>query len=161
MGRHATARPWLEEAIGLAEETGSVSLLPNLWTSLGEVLVLDGEVGTAVPLCRKALLVSRRADPRAVASAVTTLAQCAAALGDHRRAAQLTGAHDVLDTAVLARAPRLGYQWSPWALQLWDEHRARLLEALGAQELERCLELGRRLSVEEACDLALGRTSPK
>jgi len=161
MGRVVEARPWIEETIASAEEIGFRSVLPNQWAALGMALLLDGELEKAVPLCRKALLAARRADPRSVVSAIENLALCAAALGDQRRAAQLTGAFEVLDAELVASAPALGWRSVPWQLRMREDHRARLGEALGGTELERCLEAGRRMRIEEACDLALGKTGPK
>jgi tetratricopeptide (TPR) repeat protein len=161
MGQLVEARPWFEETIALAEEIGFRSVLPSHWAGLGMALLLDGEPEKAVPLCRKALLAARRADPRSVVSAIGNLALCAAALGDQRRAAQLTGAFEVLDAELVASAPALGWRSEPWELRMREDHRARLGEALGGTELERCLEAGRRMRIEEACDLALGKTGPK
>ena len=161
MGRLVEARPWIEETVALAEELGFRSVLANHWAGLGMALLLDGEPEKAIPLCRKALLAARRDRPRTVVSAIENLALCTAALGDHRRSAQLTGAYEVLDAELVASAPPLSYRRVAWELRMWDEHRVRLREALGGTELERCLEAGRRMRIEEACDLALGKTGPK
>ena len=161
MGRLVEARPLIEETIGLAEEVGFTRALPNHWAGLGMALLLDGEPEKAVPLCRRALLAARRADPRTVVSAIENLALCAAALGDQRRAAQLTGAFEVLNAELVANAPALGWRLVPWELRMLEDHQVRLREALGDTELERCLEAGKRMSIEEACDLALGKTVPK
>ncbi|HTW10142.1 MAG TPA: hypothetical protein VME46_21750, partial [Acidimicrobiales bacterium] len=154
------ARVFIEESTALLEEIGFSRLLPSNWGALGEALLLDGEVEQAVPLCRRSLLAARRCDPRNVVGAIESLAACFAVLGDHRRAAQLSGAHQSLEAALVATAPPLAYQTPPWALGIQDERRARLRQALGDEEFQRCLEKGRRMTLEAACDLALGWTTP-
>jgi len=153
-------RTLIEEAIVLLEEIGFSRVLTHSWALLGNILLRDGEMEKAVPLCRKALLAGRRCDPRAVAVAVSSLASCFAAAGDRRRAAQLSGAYESLNAHLAASAPPLGHRSLQWQLDIWDNHLARLRDALGEVELQRCLDKGRRMSLEAACDLALGRTDP-
>jgi len=159
-GYPAGARAMTEEMIALAEEVGYRWWLPILWEVLGEVLLLEGDADNAVPFLRRALVDGRRGDPRAVLGALQGLARCTAAVGDHARAAQLTGASDALDAAAAAHGPVLMHRHPSWALAMWEEHRERLRTVLGEEELERGLDLGGRMRLEQACDLALGRTMP-
>ena len=84
------------------------------------------------------------------------LACCATGAGDYCRAAQLTGAHDVIDATVSDASP--DYYWTPLAQRMRDDNRARLRLALGEGEFDRAHYAGRTLSLDQAADLALGRT---
>lgn len=160
-GQLAVARGYSEEAIAAAEEAESTWLLPQYWRLLGYVVYLEGKPQNAAVLYRKALTACRHHDPRLVGALIFHLALCAASMGDYRRAAQLTGAHDVLDAALVAAAPAKAYEQDPSDQKLRDDNRARLRKALGAEESERAYTLGKSLRLEQACDLALGKTNPK
>ena len=80
---------------------------------------------------------------------------------DYWRAAQLTGAYDVLDAALVAAAPAKAYQLDPSERKLRDNNQARLRKTLGEEQFERAYTTGTSLSLERACDLALGKTNPK
>jgi tetratricopeptide (TPR) repeat protein len=160
-GQLAAARGYSEEAIAAAEEAESTWLLPQYWRLLGYVVYLEGKPQNAAVLYRKALTACRHHDPRLVGALIFHLALCAASMGDYRRAAQLTGAHDALDAALVAAAPAKAYEQDPSDQKLRDDNRARLRKALGAEESERAYTLGKSLRLEQACDLALGKTNPK
>ena len=160
-GQLAAARGYCEEAIAAAEEAEFTWLLPQYWHLLGYVMFLEGEPEDAAPLYRKALIACRRHDPRLVGALIFHLALCATSTGDYRRAAQITGAHDLLDAALLAGAPAMAYELDPSDQKRRDHNRARLREALGEEEFERAYAIGRGLSLEQSCDLALGKTNPK
>lgn len=160
-GQLATARGYCEEAIAAAEETGSTWLLPQYWRLLGYVLFLEGEPDGAALLHRKALIACRHHDPRLVGALIFHLALCATSTGDYQRAAQLAGAHDALDAALAAAAPAKAYQQDPSSQKLREDNRAQLLKAMGAERFERAYVTGNSLILEQACDLALGKTSPE
>jgi predicted ATPase len=153
------ARAHFEEAMVTAEETGSSRYLTTLWQGLGFVLLLQGELEEAALLCRKSLIACRRLARRGAdaAFALLLLSCCATGAEDYRRAAQLTGAHDVIEADILDLAPKRGYDWTPWEQEVRDDNRARLRQVLGDDGFERAYVLGRGLSFEEAVDLALGR----
>jgi predicted ATPase/class 3 adenylate cyclase len=160
-GQLEAARGYCEEAIAAAEETGSTWLLPQYWRLLGYVTFLEGEPGSAVQLYRKALIACRHHDPRLIGALIFHLALCATSTGDYQRAAQMVGAHDVLDAALAAAAPAKAYQQDPSNQKLRDNNRTQLLEAMGAERFERAYIAGKGLSLEQACELALGQASPK
>jgi len=115
----------------------------------------------ASALYRQALTACRHHDPRLVGALIFHLGVCATSAGDYRRAAQITGAHDILDAALLAAAPARAYERHPSDQKLQDDNRARLRQALGEEEFERACMIGRGLSLGQACDLALGKTNLK
>jgi predicted ATPase/class 3 adenylate cyclase len=160
-GQLAAARAYCEEAIAAAEQTESTWLLPQYWSLLGDVMFLEGQSEDAALLYRKALIACRHHDPRLVGALIFHLALCATSTGDYRRAAQITGAYDVLDAALVAAAPARAYGQHPSEQKLRDNNRARLRRALGEERFERAYTIGRGLSLEQSCDLALGKTSPK
>lgn len=159
-GQLAAARSYCEEAIATAEEIGSTWLVPQYWRLLGYVMFLEGEPDSAAVLYRKALIACRHHDPRLVAALLLHLALCAAGTGDYRRAAQITGAHDALDAALIAAAPSRAYQAELSSQKLRDRNRAQLLQAMGTEQFEQAHLTGKSLTLEQACDLALGKASP-
>jgi predicted ATPase/DNA-binding SARP family transcriptional activator len=157
-GQLEAARPRFEEALAIAEEIGASWYLNQLWIDLGVVLLGEGKFEEAARLCRKALVSSRRQGNRAnVVTEIFALACCATGTGDYRRAAQLTGAFDVLDADVAEVIPSRAQVWTPLEQRLRDDNLARLREVLGEREFGRAYDLGRGLSFDEAVDLALGR----
>ena len=53
------------------------------------------------------------------------------------------------------------YQLDPSERKLRDNNQARLRKTLGEEQFERAYTTGTSLSLERACDLALGKTNPK
>jgi len=153
------ARAHFEEAIAVAEEIPSSRYLPSMRLGLGLILFLQGELEEAELSSRKALIAYRRLGRPGVnaAFAIFLSACCATGTGDYRRAAQLTGAHDVIDADIMDVAPKGGFDWTTERQAVGDDVRARLREALGDDEFERAYTVGRGLSFEEAVDLALGK----
>jgi predicted ATPase/transcriptional regulator with XRE-family HTH domain len=160
-GQLAAARAYCEEAIAAAEQTKSTWLLPQYWRLLGDVMLGEEEPENAALLYRKALIACRHHDPRLAGALIFHLAVCATSTGDHQRAAQITGAHDVLDATLVAAAPERAYQQDPSSQKLRDDNRARLREALGEEEFGRAYTIGKGLNLEQSCDLALGKVSPE
>jgi tetratricopeptide (TPR) repeat protein len=157
------ARSHFEEAIAAAEEGGfSQALIGGLWNNLGLVLLYQEEFEEAALLSRKALIASRRRGRRTREGAfeLYILACCATRTGNYREAAQLTGAHDAIDAEIIAAVPVGAYWWSPFELEVRNDNRARLREALGEIEFAQAYAIGARLNFEEAIDLALVRSAP-
>ncbi|MGH7759347.1 MAG: tetratricopeptide repeat protein [Candidatus Dormibacteria bacterium] len=157
-GHPEAARPHFEEAIAAAEEIGAVWLLASTWAGLGFLLLLllQGELEAAAALARKSLIAGRRLGLRtAVARAIFVLACCATGAGDYCWAAQLTGAHDVIDAAVIDTSPTC--YWTPVDQRVRDDNLARLRLALGEGEFDRAYLAGRALGPDQAVDLALAR----
>jgi len=158
-----SARSHFEEAIAAAEEGGfSQALIGGLWNNLGLVLLYQEEFEEAALLSRKALIASRRRGRRTREGAfeLYILACCATRTGNYREAAQLTGAHDAIDAEIIAAVPVGAYWWSPFELEVRNDNRARLREALGEIEFAQAYAIGARLNFEEAIDLALVRSAP-
>jgi hypothetical protein len=143
----------------LAEELGSMFHLRILWGNHGVFCYLLGEVEGAERYSRRSLVSARRLGLRLDESAWNffVLACCATSNGDFARAAQLTGAHDAIDSGL--PEPSRGI-WSPLEIEMRDRDRARLVEALGQAEFERASAVGRGLTLDEVADLALGRVRP-
>jgi hypothetical protein len=120
-------------------------------------MFLEGQPEDAALLYRKALIACRHHDPRLIGALIFHLALCATSTGDYRRAAQITGAYDVLDAALVAAAPAKAYGQQPSEQKLRDDNRARLREALGEERFEGAYTIGTGLSLEQSCDLALGK----
>jgi hypothetical protein len=79
-------------------------------------------------------------------------------LGNYPLAAKLTGALDALAGHINDVVPDKAYKWSALEQRMQDDNRKRLHRALGGPEFERAYIEGSGLSVDEAADLALGRT---
>jgi hypothetical protein len=140
-----------EESIVTAEEIGARLLLSHGWSDLGVVLLLRGELEEAAQVSRKSLIACcRLGNRRAAAFDIFVLACCATGAGEYRRAAQLTGAHDVIDADVIEGAANRAHFWTLLEQQARDDNRARLSQLLGEGEFERVLDSGRQLSFDEA-----------
>ena len=156
------SRPYLEEAVAIAEEIGDTNRLFELRNNLATLALLQGDFDEAALGLRRQLLTGRRTGRgRVPAWAIFGLSCCAEQAGDNRRAAQLLGAFDVLDVALSKKETLGAWVWTPLELELRDQVRARLVASLGPAPFEHNYEIGRRLSLEEACDLALGRVEPR
>jgi predicted ATPase len=144
-----------DEAMGIAEEIGSTSLLIGLWINRGVSSFLLGDVGAAREYARRVLVTGRRlGESMWTLPAVFVLSCCEAVRGDPEGAARLVGAYE----RITDDAP--DWEWSPLEVEMRDNARARLIETLGQPSFERAVEEGRRLSVEQVADLALGRVRP-
>ncbi len=146
-----------EEAIELAEELSSSFHLGILWSNQSIYCCLAGEIDEAERYSRRAALASRRLGRPLNVWNVFVLACCATSKGDFVRGAQLTGAHDAID-ARLSESAR-GY-WSPPEVAIRDRNRSQIVEALGQEEFERAGAVGRALTLDQVCDLALRRVQP-
>jgi hypothetical protein len=157
-GRLEDARAYQTEAIAAAEEVGASRLLSFAESDLAVTWLLLDEFDEAALLARKALVACRRlGNRRRAAFAVFVLACCTAASGDYSRAAQLTGAHDVIDAAVLRDAPNRAHFWTDLEQARRDDNRNQLRHLLGADDFERLSAVGAGLSFDEAADMALGK----
>jgi tetratricopeptide (TPR) repeat protein len=157
-GRLEAACALYEEAIAGAEEIGARWVLTTFWSSLGYVQLLRGDLEAAGQLCRKSLIACRGQGRRSgeAALAMFVVACCATVAGDYGRAAQLTGAHDLIDAAIVGTGDRVHY-WKPNYRQKRDDNQERLRQLLGEDEFDRAYGIGRALNFNEAVDLALGR----
>ncbi len=141
-----------QEAINLAQDIGAYWVLTRAWCNHGVNLVVLGRLHEAEQVARALLLSCRRVGRQGPSdAAIFVLACCATNARDHRRAAQLTGAHDVMDAKLTA----LGHHWTEREQSARDDNRDRLRRALGNDEFERALRCGANLSFDEAVDLAL------
>ncbi len=150
------ARALSEEAMAIAEELGSAWHSRLLWSNYGVTLYLLGEVDEAEQFSRRALLTSRRigVQPAITNWIVFTMACCATSRGDVVRGAQLMGAHDALFES-LSETNR--GSWSAMEIEMRENCRASLREALGDSEYERHLAVGHALSLDRVVDYALRR----
>jgi predicted ATPase/class 3 adenylate cyclase len=148
-GNVPQARSHLELAVEAEQAIGAV--IPNVSINLGWVLREEGDADGAASMFEKASRVSRRNGHRVgVAYANLGLACLATDRGDWHRGAVLHG---------VAQAFR-DLTSNPWQDKearyrqiSIDAARARL----GAEEFQRAYSEGRRFSVEEVFDFALGR----
>ncbi len=153
----AAGRAYSEEALRLAEELESGWFTVVSTGQRALYYILEGDADAAVPLCRQALRVTRRIGlPLSVANMIFLLACCATKRGDAELGARLWGAQEGWFAEGLARAPARTWTWTRPEARLRDESRSRLEASLG-EDFERLYALGRSMSLDEACDLALGR----
>jgi len=136
-----------EEAMGLAEELGAMFHLLVLWANQSIYSYLLGDVEEAERYSRRAFLSARRLGRPLDGNVwnVFVLACCATSNGDFARAAQLTGAHDAIDSGL--PEPSRG-TWSLLEIEMRDRNRARLVEVLGEEEFERVKAAGRGLALD-------------
>lgn len=152
------ARALNEEATELAEEIGSTLHRLILWCNAGIFSLLLGEFDLAVQQGQRALRLTRRnGSPTGyIYWNIFTLACCFTLQGHFMLGAQLTGAHDGIEERAIEP---LGGFWPPLEIQARENNRVLLREALGTEEYERAIAIGKSLSTDRIFDLALGRVS--
>jgi predicted ATPase len=152
------ARALNEEAMELAEEIGSTFHRLMLWSNSASFSFFLGEFDLAVQQGQRALRLSRR-NGSPVSNdywSIFTLACCATQQGHFLVGAQLMGAHEGIEERAIE--PVGGY-WSPLEIKARANNKVILREALGDEEYEREIAVGKGLSPDRVYDLALGRTS--
>jgi non-specific serine/threonine protein kinase len=157
----------MRSALELSEQAVEIARRLEDSRLIAETLTLRFATGgylgepRAAELGQEALEAARSTgDPRLVGDALYLLAYLMPTSAT-RRAAQITGAHDVFYSALVAAAPTATYEQDPSDQKLRDDNRTRLREAMGEEEFERAYTIGKSLDLEQSCDLALGKTSPK
>ena len=144
------ARVHFEQAIAAMEATGSAGHHASV--NLGWVLRHDGDRHGARARFEQGLRVSRRLGERSgIAYATLGLACIAADLGDPHRAAQLHG-------AARATQERMGEPWQDPEAAYRRESLDGVRAALGEERFERAYVRGMTLGLDQALDLALGRS---
>jgi tetratricopeptide (TPR) repeat protein len=151
------ARALNEEAIELAEEIGSTFHRMILWSNSASFSFFLGEFDLAVQQGRRALRLSRRNGSPAEVDywTIFTLACCATQEGHFLLGALLTGAHEGFEERAIEP---LGGYWSTLEILARENNRGMLRGALGDEEYERAISIGKSMSADRVYDLALGRT---
>jgi len=147
-----------EEALEIAEEIGTITGPLILRMNLGFFQLEAGDVEAAENRARRTLLeVKRHGIPAIIEGCMFLLACCATLRGDFLRGAQLTGSFEQREEVNLSQGVELMF-WSALDLQLRDQNHRLLLDALGLEEYERNVAIGRGLSLESAFSLALSKS---
>ena len=144
------ARAHLEAAAQAAQQSGYQDTI--VMVNLGDVLRAEGDLDGARSTVEAALRIGRRnGDTWHMAGAILELALLAGDTGDWDRAAALHGVAQAL-------RDRTGNPWNEFVARdrqvSLDQARAHL----GNEQLERAYAQGMALSLDQALDLALGRT---
>jgi predicted ATPase/class 3 adenylate cyclase len=158
-GQPSLGRPYLDEAIAIADELGSGLLEYFLYTDLSIVLLIRDNAAEAAPLVRRNLLTAHRLGSGIeFAMALFSAAACASMLGSSQSefltAARLHGAADAGISAGLAIGT-IG--WSGLEERLRASEQARLRRVLGDAAFEAGYHAGAQMSEPRAVELALGR----
>jgi predicted ATPase len=152
------ARALNEEAIELADEIGSTFHRMLLWYLAGAFSFFLGEFELSVEQSQRALRLSRKNGSPVMNDywIIFNLTCCATQQGRFVLGAQLAGVHDGFEDRAVGSIS--GF-WTPLEIEAREKNRSLLREALGDEEYERLLAVGKSLSTERWYDLALGRTS--
>jgi predicted ATPase/class 3 adenylate cyclase len=158
-GQLRAGRPYLDEAMAMAEEIGASLLVYFLQADLAIALLIEDKAAEAAPLVRRNLLTAHRIGSSMEVSMLLFSAACCAgrlgsAPGDYHAATRLHGAADVGIDAGLAIGT-IG--WSGLEQRLHATEQARLRKLLGDQAYETAYQSGAQLSQSRAVELALGR----
>jgi predicted ATPase/DNA-binding SARP family transcriptional activator len=143
---------WLTASLELAREGGDDREIAAAARSLAAAMVELGESAQAAQLLAESLVVAREiGETHGIAVCLETFAGLAATAGDVERAALLFGASDAVRASI-------GAQRQPDNQILYDRWLARSLSRLDTNTYSRRYEDGRALTLDAACDLALGRS---
>jgi tetratricopeptide (TPR) repeat protein len=153
------ARALNAEAMELAEEIGSTFHRLILWSNAGAFDHFLGDYDQALQYSRRALNLSRRSGTSVEHDywSIFTLSCVATLQGHYLLGAQLAGAHDGIEER--ASEPLGGY-WSQMEIDARNNNRVLLREALGDDEYERAIAVGKGLNANRIYDLAMGRSEP-
>ena len=146
-GDVTTGRAHLEEARAVARDWSSSRLLVAT-TNLGLAALMEGEVDSAISLLAESLvLIERFDDTREVPYNLLAVGLCLTAVGDLERAVKLHGAADAVIEA-------MEEAFEPLEAQLRRQDHSRLARDSGEAAFDFAYRVGRRLSSEQALELA-------
>jgi len=141
---------WLTESLELAREGGDDREIAAAARSLAAAKVELGDTKQATELLAEGLVVARDiGETHGIAVCLETYAGDPASLNQPARAAKLFGASDTVRESI-------GAQRQPDNQILYDRWLARTLAGLDTKSYSKHYEDGRALSLDAACDLALG-----
>jgi tetratricopeptide (TPR) repeat protein len=150
VGDLAAARAHLEQAEAAMQATGSSG--HHVLVNLGWVLRQGGDSRGAQARFDEGLRVSRRHGERSgIAYATLGLACTAGDLGDWQRGAELLGAAQAIQD-------RAGEPWQDPESAYCQRSLAALRAAMGDEQFERAYARGMTLGLDQALDLAMGRS---
>jgi len=152
LGDIASAHAYLEEAIRSARDIGYSPAYP--WANLGLVLRAEDDIAGARSAFEEAIRVSRRNGAKVpMAAALHGLACLAGDMSDWPRAATLHGAAQAL-------IDQTGRRWDTTEECQRAECLDQIAAAVGDEQLRQAYDAGTALSIGDAIDLALGKSSP-
>jgi predicted ATPase/DNA-binding SARP family transcriptional activator len=142
-----------EESITLGRDADSVFPHPYPLRRLAYLVMRRGDLDRAIALCQESLRLNLDIrDQRAIAACLITFASAARAQGQFARAARLFGAAE--EILITIAAPLL-----PADRDEYERNVNALREQLGAAELTAAWNEGRALTLEQAVDNALDKSS--
>jgi predicted ATPase/class 3 adenylate cyclase len=145
-GDHGRAAALIEEALAMGKQAGDRIHRTAALSTLGFLLLQQGDVSRSLAVCREGLELSRRYSRAAMGLYVSLIVHGFRARGDLEQAARLLGAAEALAGEFGSTAI-----WKPWMEEVRDD----LAGLLGAERFGGLLAEGRELSEEEVVNLAL------
>jgi predicted ATPase/DNA-binding SARP family transcriptional activator len=140
---------WLSTARDLAREGGHDHEAAGASRALAAAMIELGDVSEATTLLGESLSLARElGDTHGIAVSLETFAGLAATTNDVKRAATLFGASDAMRSSIGARR-------QPDHEILYERWLARTLAQLDTSAYAKQYEVGRALTLDEACSLAL------
>ena len=138
------------EGVRLSRAAGDLYTLEMMLLNLGGTALITGDLGQAKTFYSEALTIARRLDDRVAEYALLDGFGCvAAASGQPRLAGQLIGAAETVRT-------QAGASLIPILAPLIGQAEATAVAAIGQSRYDAEMEVGKRLSREEAIHRALG-----
>src|SRR5436309_7416669 len=141
---------WLTAALDLAREVGDDREIGAASRSLAAAMIELGDAAQATSLLAESLALARElGEPHGIAVCLDAFAGLATTSGEVERAATLFGASDAVRASI-------GAKRQPDHQILYERWLARTLARLDTNTYSTHYEDGRALTLDEACDLALG-----
>jgi predicted ATPase/class 3 adenylate cyclase len=150
------ARQHLDEGLAMATDLGADLLLYYLQYEQFMLLIHDEDYARTAALLRQNLMMAHRLGVGlTMAVGLFAAACCAAWKGDNQTAARLHGATDTEFRTAVANSV---FSWTDFELQVRAKEQAKVHAAMGDVEFAAYYRAGAQLPLDEALDLALGRT---
>ena len=148
-GDYAEARSVCERSLSMSRIAGDKQGIAIAASNLGHALAREGDIREAFPLQREAIVLAHElGDLQGAGETVLDIAALAAAVNAHEKAALLLGALTALAEFAQFSLTTAEDEW-------FGEIRDDVRDAIGTPNLERALEEGRRMELDELVEHAI------
>ena len=148
-GDYQQAKKYYKESLDIYKEIGSKSGIANSINSLGNIEFGQGDFEQANKYYEESLSIFKEiADKNGITNSINNLGKAAYGLGDFEKAIKLiSAAENVFES--------MGVVFDKYEQKIKDEIIEKLHENLSEEEFEKYREEGKKMTLEEVCQLAV------